>query len=668
MPPTWDKLWQEHEQIFSLLDLLSPSQLQKTFLGGLVPSEVPAIGLELSRVGLRRRPQMAALLLGGRTSRWATTLAPLLSLDGRFADGLQVIDLQPLIKAQSLFYPESWVEWNQPPRLFGGQSFMVFRKLAQLLTVEDLESALFALHAMFSDTLQQRMPLPNPAWFRYLATLPLLHLDQLGVNLHPQLGGWKLLFSVSNPKALFDQLSIAPSLRKALEPFPVQMAFDTRDSTPGSFALEVFPLYRHHHTITGYPGPIPCDLDQWPSWPEHACLLPRRRLNALVRGGVHLSATPYEGQQVGLRGGLSHQKLLFRQGDLYDHKAYLGVMLTSPMVPAATSDLRPSIELDHSARPADLAISLLCNASQSWSGFELLPGASDVWVPLACLTLLAPLREHQRLGPTYARMLSRLEPVLTSGEPVGYNSQTPADLDSTIWLLRCLQQLGRPLPPELCKWVSDSWQPECGCSTYPFAETIATYINHNVSDVGGWCAPHDCVLANLAAEPALPHAATALQLLRKKLRAQSFSSYWWPLDGLILSLLPRGCLPSSAVRQLANQQLSAPLLASMPQLNARRLQTFSLCLLLLRHGRHVEQQRARDLLVDLLQRPEDLCNLLVMQLPEPGCFDPGQHEDWSWQGRFQGSLAPDLSGYLSASLLVNAALSDDLLRGQILES
>ena len=655
MRGSWETFWSDGSDLAELLDSVTPSALQRTFLAGLTPVEAPAIGLEISKRGLRRKPQMAALLLSGRLPRWRSVLNPLLQADGSFAAGLHLKDLQPLIRpwngGDPWFEPATWLEYTLPPRRRAGQPFLLFRRTVKPWDVSTLKMRLERLHASFPEKLQLRLPLPTTAWWSAVEALPLAGVDQLGCDVSSESGCWRFLFGVTQPDRLCSALDFMGDMTAVLQPFPIGLALDSRHMPADRYSIEVFPRYRQEHSITTYPGEIPADADQWPAWPLHQALLPPGRLASLMRQSVHAPAVPYGSQLLSLRGGLSHQKLVVEGGELVDHKAYLGVMVAASRAKAEPPSVGSSSGADPQA--VDHALTLLASRS-SWVGFDLNPGPSDCWVPLACLTLLSPWRNHPRLRDAYAHQLEVMASVLEQPAPVGYSQATPVDIDSSLWLKRCLLALDLPSTSALDGYLDGAWLPRRGVSTYTTPEPIAAYIRRPDASLKGWCAPHDCVLANLASTPELPHAPEALSLLRGRLHSGNFNSYWWPLDGLMLSLLPRGALPRDAVERVVSQPFSIAVSKQMPAERAQGLLTFSRALMHLVHGTTEEQQQASRQLNRLIKDPQSFSNLLVMQLPQPDCLDPKTQQRWVWGGGMEGALAPDAQGCLAAALLLSA--------------
>ena len=655
MRPSWETFWEQGSSMASMFEDLAPSDLQRAFLSGLTPAEAPAIGLELSKRGLRRRPQMAAMVLSSRPQRWRGLLDPLLQADGSFADGLCMPDLlpfiQPLQGSQQWFEQAIWVEYTQPLRRHSGQPFLLFRRTCEPWTINLLKKRLHHLHDLFPAELQARIPFPSKTWWSALEALPLAGLDQLGLDISSKDGCWRFLFGVTQPQQLCSDLGLAKNLSKLLEPFPLGLALNSRQTTSESYGIEVFPHYRQKHSITSYPGEIPANASQWPQWPAHQALLPAKRLSKIMHFSVHAPSVDYGSQSLSMRGGLSHQKLVIESGEIIDHKAYVGVMV------AAKRESPPSFPkpLDLSTETAAQTHALTrLTMGEQWTGFALNPGASDRWVPLACLTLLAPWRQHPRLAETYQQQQQPLEDVFKNPRPVGYNQSTPADIDSSLWLRRCLAVLRRSSSPSLDAYLATGWRPGIGVTTYPEVGPISAYIHRPAKEMNGWSTSHDCVLANQASDTQLPNARQALSMLRQKLKSGDFSSFWWPLDGLMLSLLPRGAITRSDVERVSNQNLLPAVEATMPKENALALTTFSRCLMHLRHGTQNEQNDAQIDLESLITSQESFNNLLVMQLPDPQYKDPMAQTKWRWDGAMEGSLAPDPKGCLAAALLLAA--------------
>ena len=103
-------------------------------------------------------------------------------------------------------------------------------------------------------SLQQRLPLPDVDWWSALDKLPVAGVEQVGLDLDPQGRGWRFLFAISDKEALLEAITFPVALRAGLESFPLALALESRHLVQERYALEVFPRYRHTHTIVGYPG------------------------------------------------------------------------------------------------------------------------------------------------------------------------------------------------------------------------------------------------------------------------------------------------------------------------------------------------------------------------------------------------------------------------------
>jgi hypothetical protein len=218
------------------------------------------------------------------------------------------------------------------------------------------------------------------------------------------------------------------------------------------------------------------------------------------------------------------------------------------------------------------------------------------------------------------------------------------------------------LSEELLLFLHRNWRDDLGLSTYPGSAAIAEFIGVAQGMMAGWCSPHDCVLTNLAAASDLPHSCEALTLLRRRLKQGCFRSYWWPLDGIVLSLIPRGSLPRSVVSSVAKQVLSPAVLKELSSQIAFQHQQFVKALVLLRHGTVTEQSQAEQMLAELIKKPEDFGSMILMQLPDPSILDPFDQPNWIWCGDQESALAPDKLGYLAASLLVRVLLDGGFVK------
>jgi len=654
MSPTWRQLWHHHPELEALFAPLKPSAAQLALIADLSPLDVPAFGLELSSLARQRRPQLALLLLSRRIQRWRQLFADYLRPDGGLAPGIALEAIQPLIANQPWLQPDTWLEWTATPRRSQGSGFMLFRRLAASPGVQELEAFCLAQCELLSPALRQRVGVPSGAWFEALRRLPLGGLDQWGLSVDPATCGWRVLFSSDQPAAVVEACGLSAVVRRFLAGSPLQFSFDSRWLPPEACAVEVLPHYRRASTVTAYPGEVPTGLDQWPAWPDQPVFWAARRYRRLVEGSVHLPSSAVLGRSLGLRGGLSHQKLVIRAGEVVDHKLYVGLMLSQFRAAEAPRASSPASTRSHTAsREALIALAAqrLSEATECWFGFPLHPGASNLWIPLACLLLAAPAKDQPALAGTYQRMQALMAPVLEAAIPIGYATGCPPDLDSTLWLLRCRLALGYGPSAGLESWVAAAWS-DAGLPTYPQGAEIAAFIQQPLADVAGWCSPHDCVTSHLAADPELRGALQALRLVRQKLGSSTFGSYWWPLDGMALVLLPRGSLPASVVQGVAQQQLSRPCCAAMPPGQAQRFELFVRALMLLRHGSQQQQQQALVACASLIRQPSDFGALLVMQVPEPVRRRAAQQPGWIWNGRQQGALVSDPYGYFAASLLL----------------
>lgn len=643
----WNDLWAEHADIAALVRQSRASEQQKRFLGGLSALEVPAMGFEVSSQAIRRLPQLAMLLITDRPKHFKHILRSRLRDDLSLAGDMEWSDVTSLIHSREYFQPDTWIEWPKPNR-DGSRTpaFMLFRRVSQGWSTRALPQLLHKLYNDMSKTHRACILMPSDAWFFSLWQLPLGTLDQIGIDLSGGKPHWKFLFNVKNSADLLDCLKASSQLKEALREAPLQFACASNCDPIAHCGLEVLPRYRKTWSVSGHPTPIPADPDQWPVWPRDPAFLSTKRLLNCIKTSVHIDRTLVGSIDVGIRGGLSHQKLVMDSGNVVNHKVYLGVMLTKP---------RFSL--------AELAVDYLCSSQQLWRGFDLAIGTSDVWIPMACATLLKPFSDqYPSLARACAFNLSALDDLLRQGEPVGFGRKTPSDTDSTLWLMRCMAVCGISIPSDLIELVRKYSRLDGVLPTYLDPYVIANFIGYPSDQLNGWCSPHDCVGANLASEPILEGSAEALAFLRARLRESSFVSYWWPLSSMVLCLLPRGCLPRSIVKNVELEDYAPRVKAVIPAEIAERTRSFFSSLFMLRHGNKSEQDKAIGEISMLILRREDFKGLLLMQLPEPNCVDPRTQECWIYDGNREGAVAIDRHGFFAAAMLLSVLNGAELPR------
>lgn len=637
MKCSWNSLWTAHSELNALIDQAKASDLQRRFLGELSPMQVPALGFEISKKGVRRLPQMAAMLITDRPRQFQITLERWLHEDSIASSGVTWDDVADFISLREGFQSDIWIEWPKPQRE-GSRSvaFMLFRRPSQGWIPQRIPQLLVDLQTVLAPSLRAVLLNPSEAWWTSLMSLPLGSLDQLGIDFSCKQPQWRFLFNIQDHISLLAQLGLSQSWQRCLEPYPLQFSCSSNSNPLRHCGLEVLPLYRKSWSVTNYPGPVPADATQWPVWPHHPSLLPQKRLNAWVSTSVHLPRIQVGAIDVGVRGGLSHQKLVLESGLVVDHKAYLGCVITRPLL-----------------TPVEHAIDHICKDQVLWKGFDLAIGSSDVWIPIACATLLGRLQHHPRVGAACRFNLHAVEDLLVNPIPVGYGRDTPADLDSTLWLMRCLAAYRMSDPVDCEHLLVDMKGDDGTFPTYAVRQLIANFIRQSVDQVAGWCSQHDCVMVNLAASSYRAESAQALAWLRRRLRERSFVCYWWPLKTMVLTLLPRGCLPRSIVRSVMAEDYSANVKAVIPESLAQRSKQFFDALFALRHGTVAEQDVAESSLHQLIRGPSDFSNLVLMQLPDPWVIDPAIQEAWIFDGSHEGAIAPERHGFFAAAMLLD---------------
>ena len=329
MHPDWNSFWTNESHIEKLFGALSPSIFQRRFLQQLKPIEVPALALELSRVGLRRRPEFAISILSGRLRRWENLLQPLLHKEGTFASGLRIKDIEPFLHAQDLFYPETWLAMHEAPREHGGQPFELCRQTAKPVAPKTICIELGKLRSQLSSAIQERLPLPSHEWWLAIEKLALTETDQVGLHLSHASSRWNVVFKVNQTKTLLEQINTPSDLQACLKEFPVTISMDSRFNADQYYCLNIYPLKKIEQKAIDNSGDFEDNSVQWPIWPAHANLLPNSRLSAMAKTSIYQPSTDYGKQKIAIHGGLSHQSIVVRQGKLIDHRACVRVMVKS---------------------------------------------------------------------------------------------------------------------------------------------------------------------------------------------------------------------------------------------------------------------------------------------------------------------------------------------------
>ncbi len=225
-----------------------------------------------------------------------------------------------------------------------------------------------------------------------------------------------------------------------------------------------------------------------------------------------------------------------------------------------------------------------------WRDFRIINGASDEWVSgfvgwalaalpdTACLEALADARHA----------LSRRQ---RANGGWGYNAASPADADSTAWVLRFFMAAGGDGDGFAQAFLLKHKLPDGGFTTY--APTTPIRFAEDMAGRGdaGWRANHDCVMANVANLPG-----TGLcDALRDRQRADgSWQAHWWRSDVFVTAL---------AMDALAASVDPRPVKRALGWLRAQRPDSAfdrAWQALALRHGDKQDHATARALVVSLL--------------------------------------------------------------------
>ena len=158
--------------------------------------------------------------------------------------------------------------------------------------------------------------------------------------------------------------------------------------------------------------------------------------------------------------------------------------------------------------------------------------ASDEWVSAYVATVLASLRT----GEAYAAARHTLERLLArrrgERDGWGYHALLPADADTTAWVLRLARTLGVDQSGRLAqggRFIEGLTDATGAVHTYPehAAGQLAEFLLMEGS-FAGWCGPHTCVTAAVAALDS--SGAAAGHLLEAQRPDGSWGGHWWDDD------------------------------------------------------------------------------------------------------------------------------------------
>ncbi|HEU0134272.1 MAG TPA: prenyltransferase/squalene oxidase repeat-containing protein [Allosphingosinicella sp.] len=267
---------------------------------------------------------------------------------------------------------------------------------------------------------------------------------------------------------------------------------------------------------------------------------------------------------------------------------------------------RPAAEGRSSRSPAAAirsAARFLIAARQQddfWRDFRLVNGESDEWVTAfvgyALVKSGVPLPAG--LVPETVRALLGRQ---RAEGGWGYNRISPADSDSTAWVLKFLAAAEVSGPPtESAKaFLLSHLRPEGGLSTYAPA-TRLLFGGAPAADDSGWRSGHPCVAANAAGligEPLTAH------LLSIQGADGAWPAYWWRDDALSTALASESL---EAIEGAAGSRSSAAAWAALRSPSATGV--FERAWLIQAHGAggSAERARAREMALALAaeQRPD----------------------------------------------------------------
>lgn len=224
---------------------------------------------------------------------------------------------------------------------------------------------------------------------------------------------------------------------------------------------------------------------------------------------------------------ISHVKLVVEDGAPEVAKLYLGACGEHSQ--PETAPVGPSLPV-RAASPSELSDGiaravqgLCCARGQTGFWFDFTAnGCSDEWVSAFVAGPLA------RAGGDAAGVADDIADWLLRrrrpGAGWGFDAGRPADADSTVWVLRLLDRLGRPLPTGVLDWLAGHVVQGRGLRTYRPAGTVGgAPLPYGGGD---WALPHVCVTAAGAGHPALT--ADCLPPLLAAIGDDAVcAGYWW---------------------------------------------------------------------------------------------------------------------------------------------
>ncbi|HYJ84330.1 MAG TPA: prenyltransferase/squalene oxidase repeat-containing protein [Allosphingosinicella sp.] len=182
-----------------------------------------------------------------------------------------------------------------------------------------------------------------------------------------------------------------------------------------------------------------------------------------------------------------------------------------------------------------------------WRDFRIVNGASDEWV--TAVVGFALVTSGVRLPNALAEQTTRA--LLARQRPEGgwgYNWISPADADSTAWVLKFLEAAGHSGPETSSAeaFLRSHLRSEGGLSTYAATTRLRFEGDAAPTDDSGWRGGHPCVAANAAGligDPLLGH------LLATQAPDGAWPAYWWRGDGFSTALAVESLAGMEAARE-----------------------------------------------------------------------------------------------------------------------
>jgi len=323
-------------------------------------------------------------------------------------------------------------------------------------------------------------------------------------------------------------------------------------------------------------------------------------------------------------------------------------------------------------RAVDAALSFLFRSRgrDGWWRDYAIVGPSDAWITayvgavLAELPAPAPLQAARQA----LRRLARRRPFMAGW---GYNAWVPPDADSTAWVLRLAEALGRQPGLRIRRaygFLARHLRDSGGLATYSVAGPIRRFTRA-ASSFGGWSAAHTCVTAAAASLSGFPMRRRLLEYLRSRRDADGgWTAYWWCDREYATAFAAEAfhrdgrssgdVLVQDAIAWAAARLRPEGCIASAIEPQGSPFAT-ALCLRVLALGPHRGAEDCMQWLIAGQRGDGSWSASARLRIPPPGLEDPGQVGSWGFDGvgdRSPGTIVRDQRAVFTTATVLAALL------------